>query len=231
MKMRASLFVLCFSFCLPISTFAQSKTELPTVKITTVRPSLTPSLAILVSEHPDKEAVASLKRDLAAGTVQVALDNYIVNFTVAMWENMLIHLIVDWSDDKILVLPKDFFELSACKQNMAVEALGLVYNHLISLGDRQVETLSYFSSSGVDVEVNDNEEKELTALLNGFEKLAADNTDRFAKITFMYCQPAEMKSIFFNYGTAANDEKKWSAQTKKSIAEQFKEFRLMLQNR
>jgi hypothetical protein len=226
--MRASLLFLCLSFYLPINIQAQTKPELPKFEGMI---STNPAFAMLISEHADKEAVASLKRDLASGTIQAALDKDANNFLVGMWEKMLIRTIVGWFDTKTLLLPTDFFKLNTCKRNMAIEALGLVYHHLISLGGNQAEILSRFSSSGDDIEVNDNEEKELSAILDGFEKLATDNTDQFAKITFASCQPTEMKNIFFNYGTAVYDEKKWSAQTKKNIAEQFKEFRIMLQNK
>lgn len=213
--MRTGLTFLCLSLCLAINTSAQEQSD-------------TEKFSAFLSNND--AAVVSLKKDLASGVIKIALHKD-VEFSIDNWQTMLMHLISGWSGAKTLLLPKDFFELDSCQQKVAVQALALIYDHLNRMGDEQIKMFARLSGGAGDEDITDSEEKELLTILNGFEKLALDNTDKLVAILFIACTTPDRESIFPGFGAAVSDAKEWSKLAKKKIAAQFEEFRLMLKNR
>lgn len=205
--------VFCFLFC----------------QLAPAQENLNTKLKTILAEYPDKSAVEMLKNDIGSGMTKVSLDQTNEHFRVEDWQSILMRFIVGQSNERAVVLPKDFFQLSACQQKIIVEAVGLVYHYLAYLEPGQTATLVFFSDSKNDTDVTDEQRKDLGKIMDGFEKLALENTERFAELLFDVCQPMEINSIFPNYGEANSSVKTWSELTQKNITEQFKEFRSFLE--
>lgn len=176
----------------------------------------------VIAGHSDQEAVKILKKDIESGKVSAVSDKKLPIFTPDTWQISLIRFIWQWNTEHVVSLPDKFFELDPCRQKIILEATALIHGHLSSLPENQSKLLIWFTGPDKDRDVDEQEQKILVKIIDGFEKLASDNMDGFSKMLFKECTQADIEKVFT---MPVTDQKGWAETALKNIGDQFQTLR------
>lgn len=168
----------------------------------------------VLARHPDRELADNIKDALAAGNVDLSvLPDFKPHNASDGWQVILMNSAVSWARFSAIPLPSDFFVRTECEQAILVEVLGRSQEYLAGVNSEALSLLSEFADPTANPDTQDetteDQRKNLLSVINGFERLAANNASKFSSIVFGACRREEINVIFGNEGTA--DEKEFTA--------------------